>query len=272
MQRTIIWIASYPKSGNTWLRFMACNLVFGRQDSASALARLAPDVHELAGPFAIPTQTQLLKTHFPCSERLQPLMACTAGAIHVVRHPADVMVSNFHYARRRSGAGSQQQPGEFAAYVDRFIEHRGDPHWSTLGMGSWEQSVRSWRRPDLPFPVLQLRYEDMLAAPVEGARRLSGFLGIVASDERLRQAVADSSFERMREIEEADIRERREGIFYKPYLEQPIHAGLRFMRGGRSGESAEVLSAAQRQQFAQALGPAMREAGYEAGAASSSLS
>jgi hypothetical protein len=63
--KSVVWIASYPKSGNTWLRFLACNLVFGPVDSAARLAQLAPDVHELNGACEIHSPRVLMKTHFP---------------------------------------------------------------------------------------------------------------------------------------------------------------------------------------------------------------
>jgi uncharacterized membrane protein len=66
----------------------------------------------------------------------------------------------------------------------------------------------------------------------------------------------------MRQIEETDIGGRRVGIFYKPYLQQPIDAGLRFMRSGKSGEAARVLSPDQRRRFDDAFRSIGRELGY----------
>jgi hypothetical protein len=74
--------------------------------------------------------------------------------------------------------------------------------------------------------------------------------------------VASASFERMGEIELADIRSRRVGIFYKPYLQASIDSGLRFMRSGRSGEARAVLTPAQTERFDAAFGRLMRELGY----------
>jgi hypothetical protein len=258
--KSIIWIASYPKSGNTWVRFLVCSLIFGPQDSASALNRLAPDLHELA---ELPTQLPprlLMKTHFAFSERM-PLAAATAGAIYVVRQPADVMLSNFHYARR-SGATEADDEAALERYVEEFIAARGDPRWLQRGMGSWEENVRSWIGAPLPFPVLPLRYEDLLADPIEGASRLRGFLGVQCSDEQLARAVAASSFERLRAIEESDIAAGRVGIFYKPYLHSSIEAGRRFMRAGRSGEARRTLSAAQLRQINLRFDSVMQACGY----------
>jgi len=256
--RTIVWIASYPKSGNTWLRFLASNLLFGRQESAAALNDLVPDVHELGAAFTVPTERRLLKTHFTCVPRLQPLLPYTAAAVYVVRNPADVLVSNYHYSLRTGNTA----PLRLADYAHSFIANRGDPRWAQLGMGTWDENVRSWWRTDLPFPVLRLKYEDILADPAAGARVLSELLGKTSSPEEIARVVKDSSFNRMRQIEEADIRAKRVGIFYKPYLQSSIDSGMRFMRGGRAGDAAEALSEDQKANVVRAFSPLLQELGY----------
>lgn len=256
---SVVWIASYPKSGNTWLRFLVCNLVFGPQDSAAALNYLAPDVHELGQPLAVPSTRILLKTHFPFGPVL-PLGACTAAAIYVVRHPADVLLSNFHYAQRSGNAAGEA--GAFDAYAAEYLAHGGDPRWIRLGIGRWDDNVRSWLGSDHGFPVLPVRYEDLLADPFRGAERVCRFLGLTKSPAEIERAVAGASFERMRAIEEADIRDGKVGIFFKPYLQGAITAGRRFMRSGMAGESATVLSGPRRAALASGFGTLMAELGY----------
>jgi hypothetical protein len=258
MTRDIVWIASYPKSGNTWLRFMLCNLLFGTQSSAATLNQLIPDVHEV--PHALLERGGLGKTHFMCSGAL-PLAERTAGCLYVVRHPADVLLSNFHYAVR-AGAGAEASPAAFDRYVEEFVTHRGDPRWIQLGMGNWEANVKSWIAERHEFPVQLVRYEDLKLDPHRVCATLSAWLGTGASPERIAEAVAHSSFQRMREIEEADIRDRRVGIFYKPYLEPTLRAGRRFMRSGTSGEGVRVLSAAQSARVAEGFGPLLQALGY----------
>jgi hypothetical protein len=258
----IVWIASYPKSGNTWVRFLVCNLAFGPVDSAATLSRMAPDIHELGAAVEPPSSPVFMKTHFTFSDAL-PLAAHTAGAIYVLRDPADVMLSNYHYAKR-SGAGGGGDDDEAALdrYLDTFIAAHGDPRWVTLGMGSWEDHVRSWLCVEHPFPVLRIRYEDLLTDGIEVAGLLCRALGLARGAQDLAQAVAAASFESMKRIEEADIGAKRVGIFYKPYLEQPIDAGLRFMRAGRSGEAAKRLSPQQWRRFNAAFGPMRGALGY----------
>jgi sulfotransferase family protein len=255
--RDIVWLASYPKSGNTWVRFMLCNLMFGVQSSAAELGQRIPDVHEVQITTGVPGG--LFKTHFMYYDSM-PLRERTAGCLYIVRHPADVLVSNFHYAVR--AAGTEPTAAALDRYVEDFLAHRGDPRWARLGMGSWEANVRSWLAETLAFPVIRLRYEDLQRDAMQGAQTLSKSLGLAASPERIAEAVRHSSFERMREIEQQDIQDRRVGIFYKPYLEPAIHAGRRFMRAGTTGDGARTLSDSQRARLADAFGPLLQALGY----------
>jgi hypothetical protein len=257
----VVWIASYPKSGNTWIRFLVSNLVYGPIDSAATLNRLVPDIHELRpADLQAPSNAVLMKTHFPYSPAL-PLAMHTAGAIYVLRDPADVMLSNYYY-RQRSGAASLDDESDFDRYLDAFIVARGDPRWLQLGMGSWDGNVRSWLSAPHEFPVLKIRYEDLLSDGMKVAALLSRSLGLRAEAQRLAAAVQATSFDSMRRIEEADISAQRVGIFYRPYLQVPIDAGLRFMRSGRSGDATRKMSPCQWQRFNAAFGSIREEFGY----------
>jgi hypothetical protein len=256
----IVWIASYPKSGNTWVRFLVCNLVFGPVDSAATLNRQAPDIHELGAAAEPPSAPGFMKTHFPYSTAL-PLATHTAGAIYIVRDPADVMLSNYHYGKR-SGAAARDDASALDRYVDAFIAARGDPRWIKLGMGNWDDNVRSWLEAEHKFPVLRIRYEDLLTDGIKVAGLLCRALGIAPTAEHVAKAVAAASFESLRRIEEADINARRVGIFYKPYLHGTIGAGLRFMRSGSSGEAMRALSPDQWRRFNGVFGAVRREFGY----------
>lgn len=253
----IVWIASYPKSGNTWMRFFACNLLFGRQESAESLATLVPDLHEMGAVVELPAG--IYKTHFPFSAAL-PSASTTVAAIYVVRDPADVLTSNFFYSQR-----SANRPIDSAAafddYVDSFIQVRGDPRWLDRGIGTWDDNVRSWIG-RLPFPVVRIRYEDMVSDPLGTGRRIAGVLKPGCPAEEIAEAVRNSSFQRLREIERADIRAKRVGIFYKPYLQSAIDSGHRFMRRGLPGDGRSRLSVEQRQRLGAQFGALLRELGY----------
>jgi hypothetical protein len=259
--RNIVWIASYPKSGNTWVRFMACNLLFGTQSSAAALNTMSPDIHEW-GSESLADHSGLVKTHF-CYSPVLPLRERTAAAVYVIRQPADVLLSNFHYSQRATG-GSRPAGDLFDRYVELFLRHRGDPHWIERGMGSWENNVRSWLDARSTVPVVPIRYEDLHQHPQRVCAQLAQLFALRRSPQQLDEAVKNSSFEKMREVEDSDIREQRVGIFYKPYLQGSINAGRRFMRSGVVGEAEHWLSAAQKARLAEVFGPTMQQLGYSA--------
>lgn len=257
--KNIVWLASYPKSGNTWVRFMACNLLYGRQDSASRVGALIPDLHELGSHAMNVSRAGMMKTHFMHSQSL-PLVERTAGAIYVVRRPEDVLLSNFHYAQRSSAAAGSEE--SFDQYVDAFIANRGDPRWRSLGMGSWDENVSSWLQLQRRIPVVIIKYEN-LSRDAEGVcRMLAQLLRPNATPAEIRAAADNSSFQRMREIEDSDIHHRRVGIFYKPYLQPAIDAGRRFMRQGSVGGGAAELSADQRARLTAVFTPLLADLGY----------
>ncbi len=261
VSRDLIWIASYPKSGNTWVRFLICNLLYGRQESAADLNARVPDLHELPGGLNGPIPPGLLKTHHT-APALAPLHARTAGAIYVVRQPADVLVSNFHYAQRGT-VGAEGARESFDQYFESFLAHRGDPRWIGHGMGRWDENVQSWLAVSHPFPVLAVRYEDLKVDPVRVCRQLAQLLKPSCTEREVVAAVENSSFERMREVEEADIRAQRVGIFYKPYLKGAIDVGRRFMRRGAVGEGALLMTGDQRQRLEAAFAPLLAGLGYK---------
>jgi len=258
--QNIVWIASYPKSGNTWVRFMLCNLLFGRQETAAALNVLAPDIHEMGGKIADPPRAGLFKTHFPCTSRL-PHREQTAAAIYVVRQPFDVLVSNYYYAQRSKGA-TEHSREDFERYFDEFVRNRGDPRWIQLGMGTWDENVRSWLSGGHAFPVVPIKYEDIKADPRRICKMLAEFVKPGRSPEEIDAAVENSSFTRMNEIEEADIRARRVGIFYKPYLQASIDAGRRFMRSGAVGDGKRLMTQEQRDRLRRVFEPLLAELNY----------
>lgn len=130
--------------------------------------------------------------------------------------------------------------------------------------GSWTEHVDSWLGREKDFPLLTLRYEEMLADATGTARRICQFLKLSKSDAQIEQAAANSSFDALRRIEESDIQQKRVGIFYKPYLQGRIEAGVRFMRSGQSGQVVKELSPELRRRFIETFGPTMERLGYSA--------
>lgn len=262
--KPIIWIASYPKSGNTWVRFMLLNLIYGPQDTTENLDALIPDIHKVTGQLQVPANTTvLIKTHFLLSPAM-PLFNHSAGFIYIVRNPMDVMMSNLNYAFMMHGIENDPAVRNKIKeqYIEQFISLRGDPNWIRLGRGSWVEHVSSWINNPPGLPNLVLKYEDLLADPVAQLDKISHFLKLRSSAEELQAAVENSSFGRMKEIEETELARKTRGFYLSENTEKGIAEGNRFMFRGKAGVGEKEVTPAQRKRFLEQFGSTIKLAGY----------
>jgi hypothetical protein len=190
-----VYLTSYPRSGNTWTRFLLGSLLnldepstFANIESRVAEVYFNPD-HVLR---SLP-RPRLLKSH----EAFHPNYP---SVIYIVRDPRDVAVSFYHHNIK---AGTIPDDFPMDEFIRGFILAKYDPDW-----GSWKDNVMSWlamRQDSSSF--LLLRYEDMKEnTPRELLKvaqflREAGFPNIETSPEKLARAVELSSPERMRALE-----------------------------------------------------------------------
>jgi hypothetical protein len=262
-----VWIASYPKSGNTWVRFLIANLLLKKVENSQQVMQQVPDIHDgIAGAHLFGKRTTLIKTHWKYWTGL-PLREDTIGAIYLIRHPVEVMESNQNYALQRSGnLRREATPAEVAKLanqlVEDYIRHGGHPRFSQFGIGTWEEHVRSWTFAGIDFPRLVVKYEELKADPAAQLARICRFLDLKRTDEQIRQAVENSSRAAMRQLEEREIAEKTVGFFYQPRNATGLAAGHRFVGRSVSGDSLFKLTADQRRRAEARFLPLMREFGY----------
>lgn len=275
----ITWLASYPKSGNTWVRLLLGNLLLrtpaAQDDSGFAPVPgissdrqafealvglssydLTDDEIDLLRPasyrmMARRTRSRLfVKAHdayrvLPGGEPLFPA-DCSLGAIYIVRDPFDVAVSFAHH----------RGDGDWSETIDRM----NDPGHALSGANDlqmrqiirdWSGHYRSWIEQSA-IPVLVVRYEDLRSDTERELRRIVEFARI---DERelacsIPDAVEASRFERLQAIEEKS-----------GFAERSLKSS-RFFRSGCSGEGREELGEDLQGRLIEKHGDAMRELGY----------
>jgi hypothetical protein len=270
----IIWLASYPKSGNTWLRAFLHNLLRDPKETYDLnkmtdysmgdgigefyqkylrkpvkemtdedIAILRPKVQAF-----LTTRTPdnvFIKTHNAFVDYLdRPLhsMEHTAGAIYVVRNPLDVVVSHAdHYSRSIDETIAVM--GLEECKINTGEKYIYEIHCS------WSRNVESWTA--RPSPALHvMRYEDMVARPAETFGGLVQFLRLPPDRDRLRRAIELSSFDALRKKEEATgFRERS-------------RTDQKFFRQGKAGGWRDVLTTAQVEAIVARHEPQMRRFGY----------
>jgi len=262
--RSIIWLASYPKSGNTWVRFLLLNLLYGRQDTTENLESHIPDIHKSNGHIRLPVNGNILiKTHFMLADNM-PLLDHTAGFIHIIRNPIDVMISNMNYAymANRTPFDAAELEDFRNKYIARFTGNHGDPYWSSLGRGGMDEHISSWLDNKPNLPNLLLRYEDLMDDPLPQVKRLCQFLNIQKTDPEILCAVENSSFEHMKSIEEKELKGKLPGFFLDESNNHSLSKDRRFMVSGKSGEGKYQLNQLQMEQFMEVFGQIMQRLDY----------
>ncbi len=274
----IVWLASYPKSGNTWLRLFLTSLAaggkpvdinrqdlfapqaYGRSFFAAALDVEASDLTqseiEAVQPYLCRQDVAeaplplFRKTHdaWRTNAAGEPLFPAetTAAAIYIVRDPRDVAVSLAHHIGKET-----DWIIDFMADPDAMLSQQ--KHRLLLQMpvhlSSWSRHVESWLdSPGLNF--LRLRYEDMLATPESTLAAAARFAHLPVQPDSLAEALAACQFETLRAQEDMNgFRER------PPEME-------RFFRRGKAGGWCDSLTPAQAARIERDHGAVMARLGY----------
>jgi hypothetical protein len=254
----ILWLASYPKSGNTWMRAFLANLILDAPEPLplKRIGEVCPSepteiwfrpfvegkVSDLppkeVAALRVKAQERAvsmnknvipMKTHSYLGEdHGHPIisMKATYGAVYIIRDPRDVAISAADH---------------FGRTVDEVIEMMADSFATCAAMpgtivhelqSSWSNHVESWTKWNHPG-IFVVRYEDLLADPHDQLGRVARHFGIANDNARIRKAVEFSSFKQLQQLEAA-----------QGFVERSIHSE-RFFRAGRSGGWQEKLTPAQ---------------------------
>jgi hypothetical protein len=267
-----IFLVSYPKSGNTWTRFLLGNLM--NPDEGITFANVeskVPDIYAKSRKALknLPPP-RVIKSHECFDPRYRRV-------IYIVRDPRDVALSAYHFDRKGKNIPDGFPMDTYVTtrfmktdgYFGTWGEHAGS--WLVnsknvfqisrlkdgfLGtVGSWGENVMSWlgaRGHDRGF--LLIRYEDLLEDTPREMTRIAEFLGLQASGERIARAIELSTADSMRKLEDQQsnawvtTRESRKDI--------------PFVRSAKSGQWKQALPSASVLEIEAAWGPVMQLLGY----------
>jgi len=238
-----IFLVSFPKSGNTWARFLLANLLHPEQTiTFTNLHRFVPDYLTGATKRDLDRtpRPRVIKSH-ECFERRYPRV------IYIVRDPRDVAVSLYHYHRKLRKI---EDDASIERFVDRFVSGETYPY------GSWGQNVLTWlgtREGDPRF--LLVRYEDMVADTGRELRKIAAFLGKQVTAEEIARSVERSSAGQLRKMERVQSNRSR--------LTKDSRQDLSFVRAANAGGWRSELSAPLVTKIETAWAPLMRHLGYQ---------
>lgn len=190
------FIVSYPRSGNTWTRFLIANLLHPDEPVTFAnIETLVPDAEAQSSRMLKRTpRPRYIKSHEYFDHRYRKV-------IYIVRDPRDVVLSYYNFARKYRHI---EDGYPLERYVEDFVAGR----LSSADWGTWAENVGTWisaRGKDPDF--LLLRYEDMQRNTSQELARIADFFGIQADAASREKAIQRSSAQQMRELEKKQAQE-----------------------------------------------------------------
>ena len=265
-----IFLVSFPKSGNTWTRFLLGNLM--NPDNPVGFAAIESVVPDIAAfpraDFRKLKRPRLIKSHDCFDPRYRRV-------IYIIRDPRDVAVSLYFYAKKVKNIDDSFSMEAFVtrmlvpgrSYNGTWGEHAGSwlvnaaniADFSPNGNGAGAHASATQTEPPGARghgrEFLLVRYEDLLADAHAGLRGIAEFLGLEATPERIQTAVERSSADSMRKLESA------QNLQWKTTRE--TRKDIPFVREAKSGQWRTSLSANSVAEIESAWGHLMRLAGYE---------
>ncbi len=182
-----VFVASYPRSGSTWLRFLLVEILTRETAGFDRVNHLIPDIgSHRTSPKMTPEGGRLIKTH-------EVYRTAYQRAIYIVRDVRDVVLSEFDYenARRRISE-------DFDTFLMLSLKS------NVNGYGCWQEHVLSWLGSPLAptDDLLTIKFEDLRAKTEDTLTAVVQFLGIHMDRRAIRAAITNNSVHRMREKED----------------------------------------------------------------------
>lgn len=226
-----IFLVSFPKSGNTWVRFWLANLLRPEHLTINfrTINALVPPVMALPNLKHPLPDPRFIKSHAPFQSQYPRV-------VYILRDGRDAMLSYYYYQQAELPAGTTLT--DFLAQTP----------WPC----GWAKHVASWLDAGLPADkFLLLRYEEMKQDPAGQLQRLIQFSQLTVSPERFQQALEQSTFQAMRQAEQQ---------YGGPGGRKPQGG---FMRQGQSGGWQQQFGPAEKEIAKKEMNPMLIRLGYE---------
>ena len=282
----IIWLTSYPKSGNTWVRSFLTSLLYNKKNEANLkdlvniqqyplrshftnLVSKIDDLSELSSNWILSQKIinqdkkiKFFKTHHALCKFKNSYFTngeVSLGVIHIVRDPRNVISSIlYHYSKK-----NYEEAKDFLFDERKAIGKRFDPNDPEVNrniftvLSSWKNHYTSWKQ--FKKNYLLIKYEDLLSNPKDEFYNLSNYLSKLLSIEfennKINHAIKSNSFENLKKLE-------KEGGFEEAVSDKETGEKKEFFNLGPANDWSKLLSSELRESIEKEFEVEMRELGY----------
>ena len=225
----IIWLASYPKSGNTWIRIFLTNLLFSEEKSQLDINKTGIVQFPLRSHFAnlvdnslnleeitnkcisaqnrinSDSKIKIFKTHSalwkqPSTGKSFTNLQNTKGIIHIVRDPRNIITSVLDYFNKKN----YEEAYEFLINSENILGGDERDNGVPTIISSWSNHYNSWKHFNKNY--LLIKYEDLIKEPEREFFKITNFLSSIAgfnfNKQKILKTIDGCNFENFTKQEE----------------------------------------------------------------------
>ena len=282
----IIWLTSYPKSGNTWVRSFLVSLLYNKKNETNLeglnnipqyplrshfnnLLDNIDDINEVSSKWIISQKrinsdkkNKFFKTHHALCKIGKFSFTnyeTSLGAIHIVRDPRNIINSIlYHYSKK-----SFLEAKEFMLDETRALGKKFDPNSPSVNqdmftvLTSWKTHYLSWK--NFKKNYLLIKYENLVSEPDKEFRKITKYLNdvmhIKIEEDEIDHAIKSNSFENLKKIE------NRDG-FKEAIKDKSSGEVKRFFNLGPNNKWEKILDSEIKDEIEKKFNVEMKELGY----------
>ena len=280
----IIWIASYPKSGNTWVRALLSYYFFSKQNKFQfSLLKNIPNFNVtdfIRNKEAIKSDKDIIKNWLPIQRYINDKFkrnllfkthnACiningnqftnntvSAGCIYVVRDPRNIITSYKNFEDKSYENMIKMMFNEKSYLLSNESTMKNFGIKGVEIISSWAKHYTSWVHNDLKIPICLIKYENLLENPSKEFLKIFNFLKKINNEKqtiidkkRLQNTISETSFENLKHLENTD------GFIEKQ------NRKIKFFNQGKNNDWNKILPKQISKQIKDQFLTEMKELGY----------
>ncbi len=179
-----IFIVSYPKSGNTWVRFLIANLIIKEKIEVNfnTIHDIVPEFENTEYSKSINMNSRFFKSHSELNTRFSKV-------IYIIRDGRDAYSSFYNYQKNKLN-----EVYSFKSFLKDKIYKENN---------SWSSHIESWNNHKIwgSKNFLLIKYEELLKDTYSILKKIIDFSGLSVSEKEIKSAIHKSSFNNMRRLE-----------------------------------------------------------------------